>query len=144
MPTKRDRVQRVATSHALVVILQGAGSFRSPGGRKAEPVHAPGWFLITPGQDCDYGPVAPGEWEEIFWNISGPRREEWERAGWWQPSREYHPLSPAAVGESREIFLAAALALEKRDRAGLDKAKLRLEQWICEQGCSGSPHGHSL
>ncbi len=144
LPAKRDRVERVATSHALVVVLAGSGSFRRTGERKAEPVQTPGWFLISPDLRCDYGPGEGETWEELYWNLHGPRREEWERAGWWRTNAGYQPLTATAAGEALEIFQVTAQALETHNRAVLDANKLRLEQWLCARSTQASAVDSSL
>lgn len=133
LPEKRERLARRSGGDAVCVLLKGKGVFRGEGDDAPAEVCGPSLIFVSAGTYSDYGPVNESRWDEFFWSLDGPRIAEWKRFGWW-PSRPCcRPMEPAAVADARDLFLAGADALERRDGRALDLHKLRLERWLCEQ-----------
>lgn len=133
VPRKRERVVGPTPRHAFCLLARGRGSFREAGQTTPRPVRGPGVFFTSHDMRHDYGPDQPGDlWEEYYWIVEGARVDDWRRAGWWPAGEHFQPITKAAARELTARFREASTALERRDRAALDIAKLTLERWFCD------------
>jgi AraC-like DNA-binding protein len=134
VPRKVERVVGVQDRFALCVLRAGSvGTFRDEASGEVELVRGPGVFFVRPGGMQDYGPARAGDrWDEFYWIVEGERPREWLRAGWWGAEARFCPVSAALAKEAWDLFCEASRALDRREGAMLDRAKLALERWLSE------------
>jgi len=130
---KRERMVGPTPRHAFCLLARGRGSFREAGETTPRPVRGPGVFFTSHNMRHDYGPEKTDDlWEEYYWIVEGSRVDDWLRAGWWLSVEHFQPITDSTARELTIRFREASSALERRDRAALDSAKLALERWLCD------------
>lgn len=134
VPRKAERVMGVQDKFAVCVLRAGStGTFRDEETGELRRVRGPGVFFVTPAGTQDYGAASADDaWEEFYWIVEGARAEEWTRVGWWDRLARFHPVPPACAAAGWTVFQAGCDALDSRDGAALDRAKLALERWLAE------------
>jgi AraC-like DNA-binding protein len=134
VPRKSERVTGVQDKFAVCVLRAGStGTLRDEASGELRRVRGPGVIFVTPARVQDYGPAtAQDAWEEFYWILEGDRVAEWGRVGWWDRVARFHPVAARYAADGWAVFREACTALESRDGAALDHAKLRLERWLSE------------
>lgn len=75
---------RVLGSYALVLMAAGRGYFCDARGTKRE-LEAGDVVLVYPEIAHAYGPVAGGEWTQVYFVFAGPQFDLWRKLGWLKP-----------------------------------------------------------
>lgn len=91
---------RVLGSYALVLMVEGRGYYRDA--RRTERELEPGDAVIVyPEIAHAYGPVAGGDWTQVYYVFAGAQFDLWRRAGLLRPDRPVLRLGAADYWQQR-------------------------------------------
>ena len=118
---------RTLSSHALVIVSEGAGLFTSGG--KAVQLRAPALLWLFPGVSHGYGP-GPGGWSEHWVLFTGPTARAFEELG--HLPRE-HSLIQLLEGQGPDLDATLGLFASLRATLELEGPRGDLEASVLTQ-----------